>query len=84
MAVQKPVKIDIKVGDRITFKNEYEYERLGFPAGLEVVVEGITEDEHILQISFLLANRKNVINCHYDFCEVEKVKEPEVKKTAPA
>jgi len=84
MLIQRPVKLDIKVGDKVTFKNQNEYDRLGFPIGMELIVEGITDDEHILQVSFLLANRKNVLDCDYDFCEVEKVKPLKTGRLGPA
>ncbi|MBQ8093737.1 MAG: transcription termination/antitermination protein NusG [Clostridia bacterium] len=75
--VQLPIKIDIQVGDHVFFKCESEYEMLGFPKGIEMVVEMVNDNERILQISFLMEDKKNIIDCDYDFVQVVKKEDME-------
>ncbi|MBQ9010882.1 MAG: hypothetical protein IJ088_16360 [Clostridia bacterium] len=84
MKVQLPEKIDLRVGDRVKFRWALEYALLGFPEGIEMTIEKVSDDERILAVSFMLANRKNMIQCDYDFCQVQKIEEMEaVQESAP-
>ncbi|MBQ9009794.1 MAG: hypothetical protein IJ088_10760 [Clostridia bacterium] len=75
MKVQLPEKNDLRVGDRVKFRWSFEYAMLGFPEGIEMTIEKVSDDERVLAVSFMLANRKNVIECDYDFCQVQKAEE---------
>ena len=83
MKAQLPEKIDIRVGDRVRFRWPLEYALLGFPQGIEMTIEKISDDERVLAVSFMLANRKSVIECDYDFCQVVKVDEIEGQQEGP-
>ena len=83
MKAQLPEKIDIRVGDRVRFRWPLEYALLGFPQGIEMTIEKVSDDERVLAVSFMLANRKSVIECDYDFCQVVKVDEIEGQQEGP-